>query len=130
MVLAQFGCAYSPTGEFPYAERVYENAMVCVQVTVSARGQLRALVVLRSTGDAHLNARVRYEMSEGQFTPKQVDGKPVESTSVFALAYRPFGTVRDRVSGPEYTLEQATEYCRGVSDQPINPMQQPKRNIV
>jgi hypothetical protein len=129
LVLAQFGCANPPNGNFPYVDRVYENAMVCARVTVSADGQLKEAIILRSTGDAHLNARVRYELSEGKFTPGQVKGKPVESTSVKAFVYRPFGTVRNRVSGPEYTTEQADEFCRDIPDLPLDPSRQPNRRF-
>jgi hypothetical protein len=129
LVLAQFGCANPPNGNFPFVDRVYENAMVCAQVTVSANGQLKEIVILKSTGDARINARVRYSLSEGKFTVRQVGGKPVESTSVYSLAYLPFGTLKNRVSGPEYTSEQAEVFCRDILDPPSDPSRKPSRSF-
>ncbi len=86
------------------------HSPVCVHLTVLTDGSIRSPRLLKSSGNAEIDARILYNTRDWSFRPAMQGSAPVEKSVIIAV--QRFSTLRNPLSGTPYSEEQAKEYCR------------------
>ncbi len=69
-------------------ERLGNEGMVVVRVTVGPDGRVKAVEKVRATSDAFFRSTERHALRAWRFAPATEDGRPVESRKTMTLTFR------------------------------------------